>query len=136
MTTLITDKQVTDALVEVRQLLTPPGSWIQDGYAGRLDEGGVLEAGLEPENPVATCWCLDGALMRVAGAQRTVDDDPQRAALLRVLVEVVAKHINPADGSRAAAVIHDWNDDVSRTRTQVLDTLDDLISKRRARESR
>jgi len=127
MTIEITDEQVTDALVEVRQLLTPDGTWMQDGYAGDGSDYTCV-----PTSIMATCWCLDGAMLRVTQCDRKSTDNPWRATLLARMTAAVAAWLHPADGSRAAAVIHDWNDAAGRTQEQVLASLDALIAKRRA----
>lgn len=95
-----------DVLVEMRQLLTPEGSWTQGCMA--RDARGQLTS---PGSPDAVCWCLEGAAMKVGRGL-----GGHWVAVKPVLYQ--------ATGSNYV----EWNDQEGRTHQEVLDLLDRMIS--------
>jgi hypothetical protein len=97
-----------DALRQAAALIAKPGAWTQGAYA--LTKNGRL---IPPSSRHAACWCLSGALKRVApGARHAAVRGDAIVALGRVLksnavcwndtrgrtqAEVVAKLIEAAD---------------------------------------
>ncbi|WP_037500667.1 DUF6197 family protein [Sphingomonas jaspsi] len=50
-----------DLLIRVREILADPEHWTKDSFA--RDDNGYF---IDPTEPVARCFCLDGALIRAA----------------------------------------------------------------------
>jgi hypothetical protein len=57
-------------LQDIRQLLTPEAQWIKGSFART-----PINNDASPDDPTATCWCLDGAITRITGEDDSVERD-------------------------------------------------------------
>lgn len=91
-------------LISIRELLEDPAHWIQGSYARNRPDGKVVP----PLHPDATCWCLDGAVIRVVPPK-------WRYAVRMALV-----------GTGKACT---WNDAPERTHADVLGAIDKALAR-------
>lgn len=103
-------KTVKEILVCARELLTPPGAWIQ-GEAAQTKDGLIVSA--KDEN--AVCFCAVGALERCAD---TYAGNTYRQAYLKLI----------AQGAKRQGSLVRWNDEDSRTQEEVLAVFDAAIA--------
>lgn len=96
---------VKQTLLAARELLTPEGAWTQGSYA--RDASGRRTGCWEPN---AVCWCLEGAIKRVSNT------DEEYSEALSLLAHEVR-------------LVHRWNDHPDRKPQDVLQLLDNLISR-------
>lgn len=113
------DPLLTD-LLKLRQLLTPPGSWIQGKYAA--DSRGNTRTSTSPE---ATCWCLEGAVSR---ATHGTSYAPDYGCHFQNLFRAVKKEI---DSQFPYTSLISWNDHPSRSHSDVLTLIDGAIARRK-----
>jgi hypothetical protein len=108
MTTARLDADVLRTLRKARELLADPARWTRNALARAVTPEHNLSC--SPRDPTATCWCLRGALHKVA---------PDRDAAWRAeyYLEVAA-----------AADIASFND--TATHAQVLAVLDEALHAR------
>lgn len=92
-------------LRDLRDLLEPPQNWIKGAYA--RDEHGFLAGST---HPLATCWCLSGAVTRVAPSHQVV------ARIYRLLAR------------RGFVSLPEFNDHPDTTHSDVLELLDEAIA--------
>jgi len=102
--------QLLDDLKAVRDLLAVPERWTQEARA-RTATGDKVD----PENPAACCWCISGAVSRVA----TGEENSTRFYTIRNAIRRQIK------GERLVAL---WNDDRHRTHADVIALLDKTIA--------
>lgn len=98
-------------LIEAQQKITE--GWTQGAYArmsNEVDDGGKVPV----DSPLATCWCIMGAVFAVTPA-----GVPYRMALDK---------LKEANGWEDTSNIIQWNDDPDRTQEQVLELFDKVIA--------
>lgn len=83
------------------ELLSTPDKWTKNSHA--REQGGEP---VDPFNPIAVCWCLEGALINVYGAR-----------WLGKLIDVESRILCPASL---------WNDSPSRNHAEVVAVLKEL----------
>lgn len=88
---------VREALLAAAELLEKPGAWTQGENA--RDEFAVA---VDPLAREATCWCIEGAMLRVMGSKRPTG--ASWSAVIMALKEVPC----------------DWNDTPGRTQAEVV----------------
>jgi hypothetical protein len=103
-----------ERLRKMRELLTPEGAWTQDTYGLERNEFGDLVDWIELPNRLQSCECFC-----IAGAWfATTDFRPEFG---HESVNAVFADLIPIRSVSA------WNDDRSRTHTEVLDLIDRAI---------
>lgn len=104
-------EEVREVLKGVRELLTDPTHWTK-GALARVGPAGL--PAVHSRDPNVTCWCLQGALLKVADSEVC----QAAASLLREKIETKSSDF---------VTITSWNDSRKRTHTEVLDLLDEVI---------
>lgn len=112
---------VSQILLEARALLSSPSKWTRTSLAKGADKFSV-----NPYSPFATCWCLDGALIKAFKTLRFPESAYDDA------MYVLAREIDPK-GGLVKSVVWDWNDDPSRTYEEVVALLEAAILRERAK---
>ena len=100
----LTEMQV---LMEVREKLSELGTWTQ--WTAARDAAGWP---CNPHGDDACSWCLTGAFRAVTGG------------FWNPAMDVIWMELKPI-----ASSIADWNDEIGRTHTEVLNLLDRLIER-------
>lgn len=101
------------ALLQVRALLAEPERWCKCSPACDAIGGGV-----NPVDPTACRWCLDGAIQFVVG------DDPELLAKVRTIIHPVARRLYPYRRGFSHMGV---NDDPATTHADILAVLDAAI---------
>ena len=99
-----------DIIVRARRLLDSPESWIQ-GDLARDAEGSPVS----PNSPVATCWCLVGAISAVS-----TEEDCRGGPATRAIIELE----EPIEHYLA---LESWNDCSGITHQDVIQLMDEVI---------
>ena len=94
-------------LRKMREILTPPGAWIQRAYAKKANGEACF-----PSNPEAICFCLRGALHR---AQMPFPE--------------YYIHLGTDPMYDLMKVDESWNDQFGRTQEEVLAKIDETIAR-------
>lgn len=110
--------RILESLLAVRETLSAPERWTQKAFA--RDRTAEM---VSVNNDTAECWCLVGAINRLASKrhrgilEKRISDklDPNPTVL-----------VNPR-------IIVRWNDDPTREFQDVANLLDGMIAERRAR---
>lgn len=95
---------VADVLERAADLIEPEGAWAQRDYA-RDGTGRPVD----PCDPSAVCWCMNGAIAKATG---------ETVILAEMLID---RLFIPAIPLRRAPV--SWNDDACRTQAEVVAAL-------------
>jgi hypothetical protein len=103
--------EVSDTLRAARKLIEKPENWCKGAYA-RNSSGEATSSGSDD----ATCWCISGALKRVAGCNGYLDC--VREAVLAAL----------GDGKTETHKVPNFNDHPDTTHPMVLDLFDRAIA--------
>lgn len=102
-----------ETLIEARRLIAEVG-WTQGFYA-RTDTGTLIEF----DSPLASCFCMVGALRRACGLPLKTCHLPATYRLLKAARLV--------DNNRSLQYLVDWNDKPGRTKEEVLAAFDKAI---------
>jgi hypothetical protein len=86
----------------VAGLLAQPGTWTQHAWARDAEGNGYVR----PLGPEAVCWCIRGAVRKVAGTGCTKAEDEAIAALYVIL--------RRGDGCCREITLAAWNDAPAR----------------------
>lgn len=103
------------------KLLDKPKRWTQRANARTSPDGGGLTAATDA---AATCWCLGGAIYKVAA-----DLMPTANVRVRSLVMMDASEALFPDADDPAETLVNWNDSPDRTYSEVRDLLVSTIER-------
>ena len=109
------ETRMKEILKSTREILTPEGAWIRDGFA--RDARGFAR---DPEDPRAAAWTLIGALELSVFDSRDFSDSGPNSALKSAIFA-----LQTASGVDSLAA---WNDGQDRTHEEVLQLLDRAIA--------
>ncbi len=108
-------------LVDARTRLADPKAWLH----GHPTASAVSSAGaeVEPQSPLATSWCVYGALVAGRGSDEDTD-----AALHAFASAVWPDDDVPTDWEALFILVSRWHDDPIRTHDDVLHALDRAVA--------
>jgi hypothetical protein len=113
---------IRNSLIRVRTLLADPSHWTRGYYAKDKDQYDV-----SPYSSTATCWCLEGAFLKVVGPSvwaRTESDNSAYTIISNLCREKI-----PSDTNTNRNPVAYFNDAAERTHAEVLELLDLAIEK-------
>ena len=110
--------KASEVLEAVAELLSPEGRWTQRVFARNC-----VGLPINPESPSATCWCLQGAIQRIAGENGSI-------GTLTTIAYAVSAQIPTKEAS-----ISVWNDRHDRTQQQVVTVAKLAAARARTREA-
>lgn len=105
-------------LARAKEILEPQGCWIQDALAMSKD-GEIISKATSEKFDNATCYCFEGAIRKAI---------KEHSGLMFLMPFEKLFHRTVYGERMTGSYMHQWNDRPERTKEEVLDCLEQMIT--------